>query len=105
MIVAQSNVNVSQSMTLSHAHLIQQLKRDHWFGVVDDITTVSVCPNGYCNFSEMKLLLVDFFYLPSKMINVMSIQQDRHVKNVIQAILYHMIQLTVSALMTVIMGI
>ena len=28
------------------------IKRDHWFGVVDDITTVSVCPNGYCNFSR-----------------------------------------------------
>ena len=28
------------------------ITRDHWFGVVDDITTVSVCPNGYCNFSR-----------------------------------------------------
>ena len=28
------------------------IKRDYWFGVVDDITTVSVCPNGYCNFSR-----------------------------------------------------
>ena len=26
--------------------------RNHWFGVVDGITTVSVCPNGYCNFSR-----------------------------------------------------
>ena len=30
------------------------IKRDHWFGVVDDITTVSVCPNGYCNFSRRR---------------------------------------------------
>ena len=28
------------------------IKRDYWFGVVDGITTVSVCPNGYCNFSH-----------------------------------------------------
>ena len=28
------------------------IQRDHWFGVVDSITTVSVCPNGYCNFSR-----------------------------------------------------
>ena len=28
------------------------IKRDYWFGVVDGITTVSVCPNGYCNFSR-----------------------------------------------------
>ena len=28
------------------------IKRNYWFGVVDDITTVSVCPNGYCNFSR-----------------------------------------------------
>ena len=30
------------------------IKRDHWFGVVDDIATVSVCPNGYCNFSRRR---------------------------------------------------
>ena len=28
------------------------IQRDHWFGVVDGITTVSVCPNGYCNFGD-----------------------------------------------------
>ena len=28
------------------------IKRDYWFGVVDGITTVSVCPNRYCNFSR-----------------------------------------------------
>ena len=26
------------------------IQRDYWFGVVDGITTVSICPNGYCNF-------------------------------------------------------
>ena len=30
------------------------IKRNYWFGVVDDVTTVSVCPNGYCNFSSRK---------------------------------------------------
>ena len=28
------------------------IRSDHWFGVVDGITTVSICPNGYCNFSR-----------------------------------------------------
>ena len=28
------------------------IQRDHWFGVVNGITTVSICPNGYCNFGE-----------------------------------------------------
>ena len=28
------------------------IQRDYWFGVVDGITTVSLCPNGYCNFSR-----------------------------------------------------
>ena len=28
------------------------IQRDHWFGVIDGITTVSLCPNGYCNFSR-----------------------------------------------------
>ena len=27
------------------------IQRDHWFGAVDGITTVSICPNGYCNSS------------------------------------------------------
>jgi len=28
------------------------IQRDYWFGVIDGITTVSLCPNGYCNFSR-----------------------------------------------------
>jgi len=27
------------------------IKRGYWFGVVDGITTVAVCPNNYCNFT------------------------------------------------------
>ena len=27
------------------------IKRGHWFGIVDGKTTVTVCPNNYCNFT------------------------------------------------------
>ena len=30
------------------------IQRDYWFGAVDGITTVSLCPNGYCNFSRKR---------------------------------------------------
>ena len=28
------------------------IKRNYWCGVLDEVTTVSVCPNGYCNFAR-----------------------------------------------------
>ena len=28
------------------------IRIDHWFGIVDGTTTVSICPIGYCNFSR-----------------------------------------------------
>ena len=31
------------------------IKKDHWFGVIGEQTTVSVCPNKYCNFSRTEV--------------------------------------------------
>ena len=31
------------------------IKRNFWFGVVNNITTVSICPSGYCNYSRAEV--------------------------------------------------
>ena len=28
------------------------IKRNHWYGVLNEVATVSVCPNGYCSFAR-----------------------------------------------------
>ena len=37
-------------MDFISAHLVS-IKKSYWFGEVNDRTTVTVCPNNYCNFS------------------------------------------------------
>ena len=39
------------------------IKEGYWFGVVDGKTTVTICPNNYCNFTCCKT--TNEFYQPS----------------------------------------
>ncbi|XP_065910756.1 uncharacterized protein [Dysidea avara] len=40
------------------------IKRNFWFGVVSNATTVSVCPSGYCNFNRMEVSRGEFLLSP-----------------------------------------
>ena len=44
------------------------IKEGYWFGVVDDTTTVTVCPINYCNFTCCKTIN-DFYQLSPQRIN------------------------------------
>ena len=39
---------------ISCADNITIIKKDYWFGVIGEQTTVSLCPNKYCNFSRIE---------------------------------------------------
>ena len=40
------------------------IKKDYWFGMISEQTTVSICPNKYCNFSRTEVNSGNFL-LPS----------------------------------------
>ncbi|XP_065892877.1 uncharacterized protein [Dysidea avara] len=48
---AQKCICYDNSDTVSCSGSTSSIKKSYWFGEVNDRTTVTVCPNNYCNFS------------------------------------------------------
>ena len=44
--------SVDNIISCSTDEATAMIKRNYWYGVLDEVATISVCPNGYCSFAH-----------------------------------------------------
>ena len=59
------------------------IKKDYWFGIIDEQATVSLCPNKYCTLSRTEIASGKYKLHPFMMISVVCIEQDKLVAVVV----------------------
>ena len=70
------------------------IKKDHWFGMIDEKATVSLCPSKYCNLSRTEIGTSKYFLYHLQMISVVYTEQDRLVETAIMDTLWLLTMMT-----------